>query len=1177
MSTGVPSIQFPLFVIKSGNINLPITLKYHAGGYKVNELPSWVGMGWTLDVGGIISKKVNGLDDMFDSRENQFPYYVFAPNNNIFHPIIKTIHQAVADQAILANSDPIAYKTFLGRIAKGNVDGEADEFIFSTPEGSGTIVYSQLTQKFQINKINGWKALFNLSNSPLIEAKWDVIGTSGVRYNFGAIELEKNPLNYNPPEEAQSYNTQLISSWHLSQVYDDINGKSISLYYNSPWKFFNTGDSYTWEITPAGIFKSGGVRGYLKEQQELTVDHINFDNGVVQFVPLTTPGSPLKEMQVKDYQNRIVKRILFDYFYDTARLANGQPDPQGLTLFLKGFREINIKANGDTVKNAPYVFNYDFNRHVPKRFSYAQDSWGFFNGKLNNPNLIPNDILVAYNSNVAGQGGDRSIDTACTKAGIIKEIIHPTGGKTVLDFENNRDGAVITGGLRVRSISKYDPVSAQTITTKYEYTDANGVGTGYRMFQPRFSYMYHKMSTSGGEDDLLKIEGQSIAPLFAQQASPIMYQQVLEKVQASQGDIITRHFFSLPVILDGGQGENDGVPYNKISYDDNAGNLEYKTELFKNTNGVQSLLKKSETNSGTLKNYSDAFWNIQAAWSYFDKWLVFTGNDPFNQIGLNIEVKTNTYRHFRESIVPKEITETEYSNGQGITQKYYFDYDTSNGNPRIVKTVDSKGDTLIKVSKYASDYQAINGSSNPWNSTINSLLASNLISLPVEVAIYTKRPNQPALLTDATLIQYAGGKVRKFYKLHSEIPVSDFQPSYNDAGGFYYDSRYKLLQEITETDANNNALTVIGDTKTESYIWDYAATLPIAHVTNAVNSNIAYTSFETAYTGNWTVSGGTVNATPGITGSRSYILSAGNSISKADLSPGQYIVSYWSKNGSMSVNGGTVTGTVTKNGWTYFEHILNGITAVTISGAGNIDEVKLYPAGALMNTYTYDPLVGMQTQCDANSKILYYEYDSFNRLSYIRDLDNNILKKICYNYAGQPENCGIYTSSDRSGIFTRNNCSAGQVGSNVTYTVPAGTYSSAISQADADNQAQADVNANGQAYANANGTCASAGCTFTINPGFTSVTNNIYNNGSTASFYMVFYSSSVMIPGNNYTIATINGSCRPSATRTITTTAGGRTWSITITPTGQMTWKITSGTALPANTTVGTSTLSYNL
>ncbi|RPE08429.1 hypothetical protein EGT74_15380 [Chitinophaga lutea] len=58
-----------------------------------------------------------------------------------------------------------------------------------------------------------------------------------------------------------------------------------------------------------------------------------------------------------------------------------------------------------------------------------------------------------------------------------------------------------------------------------------------------------------------------------------------------------------------------------------------------------------------------------------------------------------------------------------------------------------------------------------------------------------------------------------------------------------------------------------------------------------------------------------------------------------------------------------------------------------------------------VTTYTYSPLLGMTSQSDANNRTTYYEYDSFGRLILVRDQNNMILKKICYNYAGQPGNC----------------------------------------------------------------------------------------------------------------------------------------------------------------------------
>jgi hypothetical protein len=64
-----------------------------------------------------------------------------------------------------------------------------------------------------------------------------------------------------------------------------------------------------------------------------------------------------------------------------------------------------------------------------------------------------------------------------------------------------------------------------------------------------------------------------------------------------------------------------------------------------------------------------------------------------------------------------------------------------------------------------------------------------------------------------------------------------------------------------------------------------------------------------------------------------------------------------------------------------------------------------------------------------------------------------------------------YYNTQVSGIATRNNCSAGYIGSTVIYVVPAGKYSSTVSQADADSKATQDLANNKQSYANTYGTC----------------------------------------------------------------------------------------------------------
>jgi hypothetical protein len=362
---------------------------------------------------------------------------------------------------------------------------------------------------------------------------------------------------------------------------------------------------------------------------------------------------------------------------------------------------------------------------------------------------------------------------------------------------------------------------------------------------------------------------------------------------------------------------------------------------------------------------------------------------------------------------------------------------------------------------------------------IRNLQRKNIVA-PIE-KVMTKTIGGQEYVINATLFTYFDNKpvMNKVYqtKLSSPLLASSFSAStVNGSGNFIKDAVYEERAELVSYDSYNNLLEQeYNNNIRTSYLWDYDSLLLIAEVINAPASRIAYTSFEANGKGGWTFSGSPSADATTVTGQKCYDMSAGN-ITKSSLPNTTYIVSYWGKNGSVTVNGnGPATTGRTIGSWTYYEHEIAG-TSVTVSGNKYIDELRLYPEGAHMKTYTHIPLVGISSQCDENNRTSYFEYDVFGRLSLVRDQDKNILKKICYNYSGQREDCVPFFNTVQNQNFTRNNCASGYVGSTVTYTVPANTYSSTISQAEANLFAQADINSNGQAYANTNGTCTLAPC-----------------------------------------------------------------------------------------------------
>lgn len=46
LSTGVPGIEVPIYTITSRRLSVPLSLSYHGGGIKVDDISSPVGLGW---------------------------------------------------------------------------------------------------------------------------------------------------------------------------------------------------------------------------------------------------------------------------------------------------------------------------------------------------------------------------------------------------------------------------------------------------------------------------------------------------------------------------------------------------------------------------------------------------------------------------------------------------------------------------------------------------------------------------------------------------------------------------------------------------------------------------------------------------------------------------------------------------------------------------------------------------------------------------------------------------------------------------------------------------------------------------------------------------------------------------------------------------------------------------
>ena len=53
--------------------------------------------------------------------------------------------------------------------------------------------------------------------------------------------------------------------------------------------------------------------------------------------------------------------------------------------------------------------------------------------------------------------------------------------------------------------------------------------------------------------------------------------------------------------------------------------------------------------------------------------------------------------------------------------------------------------------------------------------------------------------------------------------------------------------------------------------------------------------------------------------------------------------------------------------------------------------------GAMIKTYTYDPLIGITSMTDERNRTVFYEYDDYNRLKHIKDHEGNLIETNKYN------------------------------------------------------------------------------------------------------------------------------------------------------------------------------------
>jgi YD repeat-containing protein len=194
----------------------------------------------------------------------------------------------------------------------------------------------------------------------------------------------------------------------------------------------------------------------------------------------------------------------------------------------------------------------------------------------------------------------------------------------------------------------------------------------------------------------------------------------------------------------------------------------------------------------------------------------------------------------------------------------------------------------------------------------------------------------------------------------AEIGYTDYAPESN----FTYDEKSNRIKQVEKNGVVQGV-----------YLWGYNNSKPIAEVKNAAIGQVFYTSFEEE--------GKSIGIAQ--TGER-YLNKGSFTISTTAIPAGTegLKMSYWYWNGSQWAFSGEVA----------FNRTIN-------SPGSRLDEIRVYPEGAQMTTYTYNLLEGLSSVTDPNNITTYYTYDAFGRLEYTKDDKGNILRKHEYKYVNR--------------------------------------------------------------------------------------------------------------------------------------------------------------------------------
>ncbi len=417
--TGLPSLSLPLYTIKSGNYELPISLTYQSGGVKVDQRASNVGLGWMLQAGGYITKEVRDKPDEFFNRYptpiSDMGYLTTygsdylpscSPNlqDDLSYNILMSLSHLLPD--LTGNPSPQVY------------DNNPDVHYLNLPNGSS---HTFVLDSDRVPHLLSQEVPLNIEKKPGQSGHYTVTDPQGITYFYETtVGKRTNPI--------LDHFDWLIEMIKLTKVVTALGDEITFEYSHHPYSYPNKVSNMEYTkvagYLSAPTYNPTPTTTIIGAQQ---LDRIDFPEGYVLFnydqPREDLPGtSALTEMTIFNTNNKKIMKYDMEYDY----FSNGVPGPENKRLQLK---KVHKEGEG------PYAFSYNpyngVEDYLPSIYTYSNDPFGYFGDDC------PNGLFeVSYGETlIAGCTPSENLEKK--RAGTLNKITYPTGGFTEFYYNEN--------------------------------------------------------------------------------------------------------------------------------------------------------------------------------------------------------------------------------------------------------------------------------------------------------------------------------------------------------------------------------------------------------------------------------------------------------------------------------------------------------------------------------------------------------------------------------------------------------------------------------------------------------------------------------------------------------------------------------------------------------------------